>query len=326
MASLAQCGESTLLSRIKNLCDESQPGVIIGVGDDAAALTAIGPASVISSDMLVENEDFSFSWATGRDIGIKAAAVNLSDMAAMGAQPRALVLCIAAAPALKAKLILDIVRGVRDMGRRFNAPLVGGDLSQIDGPLTLAVTVLGEAKKSRLLTRYLGEPGDLLAVTGSLGRAAAGLHLLAKNQPLSRTLKEAQLRPQPRVEVGRILADWGKVRSCADISDGLIRDALHTVGPKCGVNLYSSKLPIHHSVRRVAKAQGSSSLAWALAGGEDFELVFSFPKEQENSLHSLAKAEKLRLSVVGEVVKGRGVWLDGSRLPADIRAFEHFRS
>ena len=177
---------------------------------------------------MVENEDFCLDWATGKDIGQKAAAINLSDMAAMGALPRGMVLSIAAAPHLDSKLILDVVRGVRDMGRRFEAPLVGGDLSQIDGPLTISVTVMGEAKRGQILRRYGGKPGDLIAVTGSLGQAAAGLHFLLQGKATPKALKQAQLRPQPQIRAGRILAQWGKVRGCADISDGLVQDALHT--------------------------------------------------------------------------------------------------
>lgn len=324
MGSLAQYGESALLLRIKELCSGGQPGVIVGVGDDAAVLEAIGPVGVISSDMLVENQDFSMNWATGKDIGHKAAAVNLSDMAAMGARPRALVLCIAAAADVEAKCVLDIVRGVRDVGRKYNAPLVGGDLSQTEGPLTVSVTVMGQASKSKLLRRHRGQPGDRIAVTGALGKAAAGLHCLLLDKPVSKSLRNAQLRPQPKLREGQLLAGWGRVGGCADISDGLIRDALHTVVPGAGVNLWSNSIPISRSVRQLAKEYHVSPLKWALGGGEDFELVFSFRKAQYGKLMKLAQDNDLAISVVGEVIDSGGISLDGHELEDDVRGFEHF--
>ena len=178
MTTVADIGEAGLLARIARAFGKRDPRLLVGVGDDAAVLRALGPTAVVSADMLVEDVDFSRVWAKPEDIGHKAAAANLSDLAAMGATPRALVVALAMQPREQVSFVLRLLRSLDATGRGFGAPLVGGDISKTAGPLIVSVTVLGVASQRHVLQRHQGRLGDVVMVSGTLGGAALGLRAL----------------------------------------------------------------------------------------------------------------------------------------------------
>lgn len=321
---VAQVGEAGLLAVLRRWLGVRRPGVPVPVGDDAAVLDAVAPHAVLTTDMLIEHVDFELAWASWADVGHKAAAVNVSDLAGMGAEPRALLLSLALRPSDRVADVLALVRAVARAGARYGAPLVGGDLSRIDGPLVVSVTAVGRVGEDEVLRRYHGRPGDVVAVSGRLGGAAAGLHCLVHEERAPARLTRRLLRPEPRVALGRALVRAGVARSGADISDGLASDALHVAGAGCGVELDVRALPIEPGVAAVAERMGRAPWQLALAGGEDFELVVAVPRKTWARAQRLASRLRVPLTAVGRVVRRPGLHLVGDSGAAGLRGFDHF--
>ncbi len=298
-------GERYLLKRFAEILGKTAEGVLINVGDDAAVLESVGPHAVLSADMLIEGVDFERKWASAADIGAKSAGANLSDMAAMGAKPRGLLLSLAFNGDELVKDVLDLVRSLAKTGERFGAPLVGGDLSDTSGPMVVSVTVIGEVAKDKALRRKQAKEGDIIVVSGELGGARAALFGLLEDEPVSRALLKRQLRPEPRVDLGLALAKWGKVTACADISDGLINDCFHLPQPGLSVELECEKIPVQKAVVTLAKSLGESAQAIALQGGEDFELVFTVPESALGELSKIAVQTGIALTPVGRIIKSK---------------------
>ena len=325
---LGEVGEAAVLARLRQMLRPAAPGVVLGPGDDAAVLAPVGPLAVWTVDTLVEDVDFRRRWASWSDIGHKAAAVNLSDLAAMGAQPRGLLLSLAAGSGDSTDAILALARAVDRAGRAHGAPLVGGDLSGTAGPLTVTVSALGQQQHGGLLRRQGGRPGDIIAVTGPLGGAAAGLALLEANVPGGATLKRMQRRPRPHLAEGRVLARLapsGAVTACIDLSDGLARDARQLAAPPHGLALDLARLPLAAGLaRRVGLAQARRL---ALTGGEDLVLAVALsPRGFAHVQQALANMGGC-LTAVGRVLEQPGLWLQrgaGVLRPVAVTAADGF--
>ncbi len=317
---VADVGEAGLIARIQRYVKPRGAGVVVGVGDDAALVRAVKPAAVLTTDMLVENVDFRFAWATWADVGHKAAAVNLSDLAAMGARPRGLLLSLALRPDVQVSDVMALVSTLAKVGARYGAPLVGGDLSKIDGPVVASVTAIGEVDPKHALRRHAARIGDVVLVSGALGGAAAGLEALQAG--LASPLRKRQLRPTPNIDLGMALAKSGLIKSAADISDGLARDALHLVPKGAGVALDVTALPIDRGVTRVADRLHRDPIRFAIAGGEDFELVLACACNDVARVQAIARRLRHRLTAVGRVVRAAGLTMEGAD---GFDAFDHFR-
>jgi thiamine-monophosphate kinase len=253
------------------------------VGDDAAVLTVTpGHRLVVTTDVLVEGLDFTAALSAPEDWGWKAVAVNCSDLAAMGAEPRWLVLALTAPEQTPVPTLERIYAGVGEACRRFGIALVGGDVSA--GPaLSLAATALGEAE--RPVPRSGARPGDRLAVTGPLGAAAAGLLLLQSADPAAAELlgryprlAAAHRRPEPALAMGLRLARAG-AGAMIDVSDGLAGDVLHLAEASgVGVEIHDAAVPLAPGVTEAAALLGRDPLELALGGGEDFVLAAALPR------------------------------------------------
>jgi thiamine-monophosphate kinase len=317
---VAELGEKGLLGAIARRLARGAPGVVLGIGDDAAVLETIGPNAVLSTDMLVEGIDFEAAWAAPADIGSKAAAVNLSDLAAMGARPRGCLASLALRAETPVADVLALLGALQRTARLFGAPLVGGDLSRTHGPMVVSVTVVGEVERNRALRRGCGEVGDLVLASGTFGGAAAGLAILRAGGRKPVALVRRQLRPVPRVALGRALARSGLVRSCADVSDGLAADAQLLAGRGAMVAIDPTRVLLQRGVAEVARRGGRDPLELALAGGEDFELVLAVAAANLRRVQRLGAAVGVRLRVIGEIVaRQRGD-------AAPIAGFDHFRA
>jgi thiamine-monophosphate kinase len=333
---LAQAGEAGLLRALKGRMARTPPAwgkvtPIVGIGDDAAVLRT-HPHAVVSCDMVVEDVDFRRIWATWRDVGHKAAAINVSDLAAMGADPRGLIVGLAAGANESVSDMATLLHSVHRTGALVGAPLVGGDLSRTRGPVVVSVTALG-AVRGTGMRRHLGEPGDIIVVTGALGGAAAGLALLEDpaslpNLPASvlRALVLRQLRPNAQVEVAKKLLAWGHVRSCADVSDGLGTDAWHVVLPGCGLCIDTDAVPVQRGVAQVAAMRGTTALHMAMFGGEDFELVLAIAPKHVAKATQVAKKMAVALTPVGQVTARRGLTMVGRAADLLLRGhgFDHY--
>jgi thiamine-monophosphate kinase len=279
---LRHLGEFGLIARLTGGL-EPGPGVEAGVGDDAAVLLPTpGHRLVVTTDVLVEGLDFTAELSEPEDWGWKAVAANLSDLAAMAAEARWLVLALTVPEATPVPTLERVYAGVGEACRTFGVSLVGGDVSA--GPaLSLAVTALGEAERPVL--RSGARPGDRLVVTGPLGAAAAGLALLRSGDPAAKELlgrfpglAAAHRRPQPALAMGVVLARAGAT-AMIDVSDGLAGDALHLAESSgVGLEVHEATVPLAPGVVQAAALLGLDPLALALAGGEDFVLAAALPR------------------------------------------------
>lgn len=306
---LIEVGETELLRALAEIARASAPSLAVGTGDDAAVwIPEPGRHVAISQDALVEGIDFRRSWITPRQLGARAMTVALSDLAGMGARPAWCAATLCAPPRTAFEDVLEIQRGLCDVAASAGSVVAGGDVSAIDGPLVIDVSVGGTLVPGHALRRDAGAPGELILVTGMLGRAAAGLRLLLDGgEGLSgqeRSWVDAQLAPRARLAEGIQLVTAG-VRCGGDISDGLIVELERiTEMSGCGGEIWLDRVPVE------AALVSDFGAAWpelALGGGEDFELVVTIPEGAVGALTELWPADLSPLSVVGRLRGGTGV-------------------
>ncbi len=277
---------------------------VVGIGDDAAVLPAPDGRTVASTDLLIEGRHFRRDWSSARDIGVKAAAQNLADIAAMGAAPTALLLGLAVPGATAVSWVLELTHGLQQECERAGAVIAGGDVCGAE-TVMLGITALGTLSGHAPVTRSGARPGDVLAVCGAVGRSAAGLALLqAGLDPASAAelaeLVAAHRRPQPDYPAGPLAAAAGAT-AMIDVSDGLVADLGHLAAASgVRIDIRSASLPTA-SVRSAAERLGADWRDWALGGGEDHVLAASFPPDAR-----LPRA----WTVIGSVMTGNGVTVD----------------
>jgi len=286
------------------------PGVRVGVGDDCAVLESdAGSLLLATTDLLIEDVHFRRRWAEPADLGWKSLAVNLSDIAAMGGRPRWALVALACPEGTSLDEAEAFFEGVLALASEHEVAVVGGDTSASPRGWIVNITLLGEATGAPLL-RSTARPGDVIAVTGSLGRSAAGLALLERgaapaglSAEVLADMTAAHLRPRPRVGEGRWLAAAGGVTAMIDLSDGVATDLGHIaeesgVGARVGID----RLPVDAGVRAVAATLGRDALAWATGGGEDYELLLTCePGALARLVDGLLAATGTRLTAVGEM-------------------------
>jgi thiamine-monophosphate kinase len=309
---VADLGEFGLIARIQAL---APPGAaqLVGIGDDAAVLRAPDGRVVATMDLLVEDRHFRRGWSTAFDIGVKAAAQNLADLAAMGASPTALLVGFATPGDLPVAWAEDLTRGLVAECSRAGAFLAGGDVSSAD-QITLAITALGDLAGREPVTRAGARPGDQLALAGRIGHSAAGLALLEAGLTEPGALIASHRRPKPPYAAGPQAAALGAT-SMIDISDGLLADLGH-VARASGVRIdvQAARLEDSRLAAGGATLPGTDWLRWALTGGEDHALAATFPA-------GLQPGRGWQL--IGTVSAGDGVLVDGQpyRGPA---GWQHF--
>lgn len=303
------------------------PGAILGVGDDAAIIKpGRGMELAVSTDMLVAGKHF-FADADPRKLGEKCLAVNLSDMAAMGATPRWATLSLAL-PEADEKWLGRFAGGFMGLARKYRVDLVGGDTTR--GPLNLCVQILGEVPAGRALRRDGAKPGDEIWVSGRLGDAALALahlrHLLVLEPRDIAACLPALDTPAARVELGKSLR--GLARSAIDISDGLLADLGHILEcSRAAAVIELDAVPRSKILQKYMP--GTVALNALLAGGDDYELCFTTPRTKRKSVEKLAGEFKLKLTRIGEIRKGRGLKVvDHAGKPVTLATagFDHFRS
>jgi thiamine-monophosphate kinase len=306
---LLEMGETELLKALTEIARGTSAHLALGAGDDAAVwIPEPGEHIAISQDALVEGVDFRRSWITPRQLGARAMAVALSDLAGMGARPAWCAATLCAPPATVAEDVLEIQRGLCSAAAAAGSVVAGGDVSAIDGPLVIDVSVGGTLAPDRVLRRDHGAAGDVILVTGLLGRAAAGLRLLLDGgdelSSQERSWVGAQLEPSARIAEGLHLAASG-VRCGGDISDGLLVELERiTAMSGCGAEIWLDQVPVEAAL--VADF-GSAWPDLALGGGEDFELVITAAAPTVAGLTGSWPDGLSPLSVVGRLVDGTGV-------------------
>jgi thiamine-monophosphate kinase len=251
-------------------------GVLLGSGDDAAVVAAPDARVVASTDLLVEGRHFRRDWSEPYDVGRKAAAQNLADIAAMGAVPTTLLVGLAAPGSLTVDWVLSLADGLREECETVGASVVGGDVARSE-TLTLAVTALGSLEGRKPVTRSGARPGDVVAVAGRLGWAAAGLAVLSRGFRSPRVLVEAHRRPSPPYGQGPQAARLGAT-AMIDVSDGLVQDLGHIAsGSGVQIDIASGVFEVPEVFQDTARALTADPLTWLLAGGDDHALAACFP-------------------------------------------------
>ena len=325
-------GERGIIARIRQAAGSSDD-LVIGIGDDCAVYrTAQGRVSLVTTDTMVAAVHFDSAWHPPRALGRKAASVNISDIAAMGGLPRFALLSLALTPACAGQWLDAFMSGFLAVLAEHGVVLIGGDTVQSEQESVLSVTVLGEMAEAELLARKGARPGDVVLVSGFLGEAAAGLALCRiglAHDPGWQPLVGAHLDPVPQVTVGRVLAASGLVHAMQDLSDGLATDLAHICAESgVGAVVAADKIPLSPLLRKAAATCGQSPLDWALAGGEDYQLLFTAGEQQAASLRALVREKTGKeLFAVGRIVEGQGVFLEeaGQCREISYRGYEHFR-
>jgi thiamine-monophosphate kinase len=335
---LNQLGEFSLLQRIGRRVPALPAFVSIGIGDDAAVLR-IAPRRdlIITTDMLVEGVDFDPTHGFFRQIGYKALAVNLSDVAAMGGRPFAFLVGLAVPGPTPVRVVDEIYHGMLSLAGRHRVVLIGGDTSASRKGILITVTVLGDIDRGRAITRSGAKVGDRIYITGTLGDSRAGLEILKRrknrNRPRSLPGESHLIRrhffPSPRVAFGRLLGRRRWASAMIDLSDGLASDLRHLCeAGRVGARLELDRLPISPALEAHARRQGRSVTDYALRGGEDFELLFAVDKKRVAAVEAAARRMDLAVTPIGTIVsKSRGVTLirkGGREVPLTVKGYEHF--
>jgi thiamine-monophosphate kinase len=316
-ASLSKIGEFNLIRSISGTFPPRSSGVILGIGDDAAILRIPpGHHTVMSTDLLIEDVHFTTSTESFYDIGVKAAAANLSDMAAMGAKPAFLLVAIALPSTLTLTDWQALYRGLSRTCRDHGVHIVGGDTSASPRGCFISLTIVGIVRPGCALQRSGASPGDWIFVSGTLGDAAAGLHSLrtghirgsTKTKPSQglRYLIARHSRPTPRIALGQLLSTRGWASAAIDISDGLSNDLGHLCRQsQAGALISASNIPLSSHLKHFAQQQGIDPLQWALHGGEDYELLFTVPPMYAKKVERAANRLHIPLTAIGHITSRR---------------------
>ena len=275
--------------------------VALGPGDDSAVINAPDGRVVAATDLLVENRHFRRDWSSAYDIGRKAAAQNLADVAAMGARPTALLFGLGAPADLPVDWVLELADGLRDESEPLGASVAGGDTVRSD-PVIVAVTALGDLGGRAPVTRAGAQAGDVVAVCGRLGWAEAGFRVLSRGFRTPRILVDAHRRPEVPYDAGPEASELGATAMC-DVSDGLLADLGHiAAASRVAIDVRTDGIDMPDPIREIAGALGADPMHWILTGGDDNALVATFPA---------AAVLPERWRVIGRASVGEGVTVDG---------------
>lgn len=308
---IAEVGEFGLIEAIRPIFTQNDL-VEIGPGDDSAVVRSTTGRVLVSTDLLVENRHFRRDWSEAVDVGHKAAAANLSDINAMGGRATSLVVGLGAPGDLPMTWAVDLARGIAEECDLVGASVVGGDVTASD-LIVVSLTVLGESECAPV-RRSGAQPGDVVAVCGRMGWAAAGFHVLGRGFRSPRAVVEAHRRPEPPYSAGPEAAALGAT-SMIDVSDGLVGDLGHVArASDVAIDVRSGAFEVAEPMQAVGAALGVDPMQFILTGGDDHALAATFPSDV------LLPAGWL---VVGEVYEGSGVTVDGSEYGAT--GHQHFR-
>jgi thiamine-monophosphate kinase len=338
---ISDLGEFGLIGRIKKLAPRRSSSTLIGIGDDAAALKLSASHTLLATtDLLIEGVHFDLAYTDFPSLGWKAAAVNLSDIAAMGGVPRYCLTALGIPAGIPVEQVTGFYRGFNALLKKYAVELAGGDTCSSRKGLFISVTALGEVEPKRIITRAGAKPGDRIYVTGTLGDSAAGMELLQMRnsefgirnkkstirnpQSAMEKLIGRHLRPMPRVEWGRKLALSGCASAMIDVSDGLSSDLSRICEQsRAGAEVLTEQVPLSGALRSLAGELAKPAAHYALSGGEDYELLFTVPPGRVKKLRSL----KLPLTEIGVITPGKilsQVDGKGRKRPLLPAGYDHF--
>ncbi len=329
---VAEIGEFNLIDRLRAVLPPEVTAVAgdgLGIGDDAAIWTPPpGEDLVVTTDALIEDVHFRLDWTDWESLGHKMLAVNLSDIAAMGATPRLATIVLGLRGDERVADLEALYTGVGRLAAAHSTVIAGGDIVRSPHALVLSVTLIGSVVHGEAIRRAGAQPGDLIVVSGTLGASAAGLQLFAEGDDRSATgplLQAAHLRPNPRLAVGALMHASG-VTAAMDLSDGLLGDLskiLTASGVSARIDL--DQVPVLPAVRALLPQRWQE---FALRGGEDYELLMTVPPDRFEMLAEGAGKVGATVTSVGVITAGNGGAIElsseGRLVSASVGAFDHF--
>ncbi|MCR4440179.1 MAG: thiamine-phosphate kinase [bacterium] len=332
---IAEIGEFGLIARLKALCGQPPAAVVVGIDDDAAAFRHSGDELlVVTTDALVEGVHFRWDYFTPYQLGWRSMAANISDIAAMAAEPRYAVVSVALPAAMSVEEVEGLYQGMVDLAARSGASIIGGDTTRSPGGLFLSITVCGSVPPRSIARRDGARAGDGLYVTGFLGQAHAGLLALSSPALLPKERFPAavgrHLQPLPRVQEALFLRDNLHLTSMIDVSDGLASEVHHLCRLSgVGAVVEEAAIPLSAEAREIAACLRQEASEFALNGGEDFELLFTAADTEVQAVRRSFEEEfGLSFTKVGEMVPAeQGVLLrqkDGRLRPLAMSGWNHF--
>ncbi len=334
---VGEIGEFPLIERIRNILPAAgRRDLLIDIGDDTAAIRIDDRrALLLTCDIQVEGRHFRFDHITPYQLGRRAMAVNLSDIAAMGGSPAYALVSLGLPASFPVASYDRLFEGMRDELLPHRAGIVGGNLARTEDFLLVDVTLLGEADPDRMLTRGGARVGDRIFVSGKLGASGAGFQVLAtfgKRFPgRYREMVRCHLLPTPRVDLGRRIARSGIATAMIDLSDGVASDLFHIcTRSKVGAEIREDRLPLPGHIGEVAERSGRSAIDLALHSGEDYELLFTVPPRVTGKrMRSLASESGVPITEIGTIVGRKDgyrlVDSRGNRTPLTPAGWDHFR-
>ena len=335
---VSELGERGLIERIRSRFPSPPDVLIVGIGDDAAVAPPVrGELQVLTTDALVEGVHFETAFSGFADVGYKALAVNVSDIAAMGATPRLALLSLILPDLLAVSDLEALLDGFGEMAAAAKTVVAGGNITRSPGPLVVDVTVVGSVRPRRILTRSGGRAGDALFVTGSVGSAGAGLGWLraharsAGAQPEEGGIAECvrrHRRPEPRLRLGAVAGRTRAATACMDLSDGLADAVAQLAGQSgTGAVIDAAALPVPAAAARWYESQGMDPVRASMAAGDDYELLFAIPTQGRGRFRNLLRhAGGVPVTRIGELTTDRRLVLRrGDRDEPFPEGFAHFQ-
>ncbi len=340
---LSSLGEFGLINHISKHVELKNESSVVGIGDDAAVIEyKNGKQTVVSTDMLIEGIHFDLMYCPLKHLGFKAVAVNVSDIYAMNALPKQILISLAISNRFSLEAIEELYSGILIACKKYDVDLVGGDTNSSLGGMVISVTAIGEAEKNEIVLRSGAKPNDLLCVSGDLGSAYLGLQILEREKKIFQEnpniqpdlsgndyLIERQLKPEARKDIIKKLKEIGvKPTSMIDISDGLASETLHLcTESNVGCRLYENKIPLDNTAIERAKEFNLNPTVCALNGGEDYELLFTINIKDHDKIKKLSQD----ISVIGHITEkseGTNLVLTGTEMltPLTAQGWNHLKT
>lgn len=330
---LNELGEGRLIERFASKLSQKLPAQVIGIGDDAAVIPWNEAQSLlVSTDLLLEDVHFLRTLIPAHDLGHKALAVNLSDIAAMGGTPTSAFLSLGLPGHLNVEWVDAFFEGFQELARKHSVQILGGDTTESKTGVVINVSILGQVPNQNIKLRSAAKAGDLICVTGALGDSAAGLRCLLENKPetaFTRSLIRSHHRPTPHVREGAWLAQFQGVHALMDVSDGLdlsLKEILRQSA--CGAEVDLNQLPISPELKEASDFYAWGPSVIAAAGGEDYVLVLTVSAEAVDEIRAAYQKEFSReLFVIGKITANTGALdyqLEGQAFLGPLEAWKHF--
>jgi thiamine-monophosphate kinase len=326
---LKDIGEEGIIKSI-SLPQEDNENILVPMGDDAGAYsTTNGAISLVSCHMMVEGSHFLRNWSTPFQIGVKAITKSVADIEAMGGSSKYLIVGLSLPPETDLNFVKELYQGFNYANSQCGISILGGDITDCQGPITISLTIIGEVNPEHLIRKKGAQPGDYIVVTGELGAAGTGLFLLmekpaSKDKSAAEEAVKQQLQIEPQHRKGQIMARTGAVTAMTDISDGLVANlAKLCSASECGAILQEKAIPVARSAQIIAEENNVDPLRFALFGGEDYELIATIKESQIDMVRQKMTEQGYKLYIIGQCTSQRGIHMNGQAL--EISGFDHFQ-